>query len=185
MLFHVLSTSIIFVKLPNGTHIHATIAGTVKVSALLTLYDVLYLPQFRLNLISISKLVSSSDFQVVFTNDACLLQDSSQKRIGFARLQCGLYHLDPGDPRVSMLASVNNVVSISDMKPASQAALWHFRFGHASYDRLHSLVQHFPNIHVNKDIVCDVCQFAKHKRLPFSISTSRAASPFDLLHMDI
>lgn len=46
MLFHVLSTSIIFVKLPNGTHIHATIAGTVRVSALLTLYDVLYLPQF-------------------------------------------------------------------------------------------------------------------------------------------
>lgn len=173
------------VKLPNGNSIHASIAGIVQISEFLTLHDVLYLPQFNLNLISLSKLVTSGGFQVLFTNDACVLQDSSLRRTGFAKLQHGLYHLDPGDPCGTKSVSVNNIVSLSGMKLNSQAALWHFRFGHASYDRLHSLVKNFPDIHVNKHIVCDVCQFSKHKKLPFSLSTSRADSSFDLVHMDI
>lgn len=93
--------------------------------------------------------------------------------------------MDPGDPCGTKSVSVNNIVSFSGMKLNSQAALWHFRFGHASYDRLHSLVKNFPDIHVNKHIVCDVCQFSKHKKLPFPLSTSRVDFPFDLVHMDI
>lgn len=172
-------------KLPNGNSSHANVAGIMQVSEFLILHDVLCPPQFNLNFISISKLVKSGGFQVHFTNYACLIQDSSLERIGFARLQHGLYYLDPRDPCGTKSVSINNIVSVSGMKLNSQATLWHFRFGHASYDRLHSLVKNFPNIHVNKHIVCDVCQFAKHKKLPFSLSTSRADSPFDLLCMDI
>ena len=44
----------IMVKLPNGHHVHATYLGTVYLFASITLTNVLYIPSFTFNLISIS-----------------------------------------------------------------------------------------------------------------------------------
>lgn len=38
---------------------------------------------------------------------------------------------------------------------------------------------------MNKGGICDICHYAKQKRLPYSISSSRALHSFELLHMDI
>jgi len=44
----------------------------------------------------------------------------------------------------------------------------------------------YPSIKVdNNKAACDLCQFAKHKHLPFSSSTSHASKNFELLHLDI
>jgi len=43
----------------------------------------------------------------------------------------------------------------------------------------------YPSICVDNKAICDVCQFAKHKKLPYSTSSSHAKSKFELLHCDI
>ena len=61
------------VKLPNGHHVHATHSGTVHLSTTITLFNVLYIPTFTFNLISISKLVSSTDCALIFSSTSCML----------------------------------------------------------------------------------------------------------------
>lgn len=63
--------------------------------------------------------------------------------------------------------------------------MWHSRLGHASSSTLVTLCKQLPYVHFNKNAICDICHFAKHKRLPFSVSQNRAAHSFDLLHMDL
>ncbi|CAH9056118.1 unnamed protein product [Cuscuta europaea] len=36
-----------------------------------------------------------------------------------------------------------------------------------------------------QSLPCDICHFAKQKKLPFPISTSHASNAFDLIHMDV
>lgn len=37
---------------------------------------------------------------------------------------------------------------------------------------------------IKKDVY-DICHFAKHKKLPFSLSSSHSSANFELLHLDI
>jgi hypothetical protein len=43
----------------------------------------------------------------------------------------------------------------------------------------------FPNISIDNKAVCDVCNFAKQRKLPFNTSHSIAKTNFELLHFDI
>ena len=73
----------IMVKLPNGHHVPTTHSGDIFLSASIILSDVLYIPSFTFNLISISKLVSSTNCKLIFSSTLCILQDSNtQSRIG-------------------------------------------------------------------------------------------------------
>lgn len=42
----------------------------------------------------------------------------------------------------------------------------------------------FPFIIVDPKAVCDVCHFARHKKLPYNTSLSKATSLYELLHFD-
>ena len=44
---------------------------------------------------------------------------------------------------------------------------------------------YYPFLNNNKNFICNTCHYAKHKRLPFSSSTSHASNKFELLHIDI
>nr|KYP68435.1 hypothetical protein KK1_022059 [Cajanus cajan] len=63
----------IVVRLPNGQEVFATHSGLVKFSETLFLSDVLYIPSFTFNLISISKLVSSLNCILTFSSNKCLI----------------------------------------------------------------------------------------------------------------
>ncbi|RDY13562.1 hypothetical protein CR513_01497, partial [Mucuna pruriens] len=54
------------VKLPDNTHVVATVSGTVKFSDTLLLTVVLYIPTFNFNLISVSELSSSLNYTLTF-----------------------------------------------------------------------------------------------------------------------
>jgi len=78
-------------------------------------------------------------------------------------------------------AHINTVnVSASDLE-----TLWHFRLGHISNKCIDVIKNKFPFAKYNKSFVCDVCHFAKQKRLYFPISTSKSKKNFDLIHVDI
>jgi hypothetical protein len=103
--------------------------------------------------------------------------------IGSAERQDGLYYLvltnkETLKPTSQESSNVNAVTL-----PAS--ALWHFRLGHISHTRINTLHSQFPFIVADSKAVCDVCHLARHKKLPFVNSSSRALAPYDLIHFDI
>jgi hypothetical protein len=114
--------------------------------------------------------------------------------IGLAKQVNGLYHYYPPAPASVLVSSfpINNKVCNSSISSPCLSdtivpsdALWHFRFGHLSHSRLLQLSTLYPSININKDSVCDLCHFAKHKHLPFPISKHNASHNFELIHFDI
>ena len=83
-----------FVTLPNHTKIRALSIGTVQLSDSLFLYNVLYIPQFHVNLLSVSALLHSSPYSLQFSNSSFIIQDLlSKKVIGRGNQLGGLYVL--------------------------------------------------------------------------------------------
>lgn len=60
-------------QLPNGATSNITHVGSVKLNSHLTLTNVLCVPSFTYNILSISKLVQDTTYQVVFQADVCYL----------------------------------------------------------------------------------------------------------------
>jgi hypothetical protein len=54
-----------------------------------------------------------------------------------------------------------------------------------SHSRLALLQSKFPFIVSDSHAVCDICHYAKHRKLPFVNSYSKSIKPFDLIHFDI
>jgi hypothetical protein len=48
------------------------------------------------------------------------------------------------------------------------------------------MTQLYPTLSINHNkATCDICHFAKEKKLPFNITNSIAKSKFELVHFDI
>jgi hypothetical protein len=65
------------------------------------------------------------------------------------------------------------------------SALWHFRFGQLSNNRLSQMTCLYPSITCDNKAICDVCHFSKQNKLPYPSSKSHTQSKFELLHFDI
>jgi hypothetical protein len=100
--------------------------------------------------------------------------------IGFADAHDGLYYLKLEDKSAHVHAAdgTNNITIPTQ-------AVWHFRLGHLSLNRMHLLHKQFPYIIVDNKGVCDICHLAKHKKLPYANSMNKADKPFDMIHFDI
>jgi len=69
------------VSLPNGKSVEVTFFGTVMITKDNILYEVLYVPAFKYNLMSISKLCKQRRCIVVFIDEYYLMQAPSMKRL--------------------------------------------------------------------------------------------------------
>ena len=82
------------INLPNGHTSEISSVGNVPLSTDLILQDVLYVPVFKYNLLSIPKLTKDSNCIVIFHPKFCVIQDYVTMRIlGIAREYRGLYIL--------------------------------------------------------------------------------------------
>ncbi|CAN1753275.1 Retrovirus-related Pol polyprotein from transposon TNT 1-94 [Linum perenne] len=166
----------ILITLPTGHQVKATHIGDVTFSPTLKLTGVLYVPDFNFNLISVSKLAATQALCLTFTSDSCVIQDKQLRTtIGSAKLHRGLYHMAP-----SILVSQATSSSNSDVFD-----LWHYRLGHTSHTRIPYLQHIDRSISTYPHLVCDVCHFAKQRRLSFPSSQSVTLKPFDVIHVDI
>lgn len=142
----------------------------------------LYISSFAFNLIYISKLVSTTPYQITFTDNVCFIHDAITKmKIGSVDVRGGLYQLIPHHFKSHFIHSTINHPKC-DVIPID---LWHFHLGHLSNTRLHTMQQLYPCLTINKDFTCNTCHYAKQRKLSFSSSHSTASRPFSLLHMDI
>jgi hypothetical protein len=155
------------IHLPNGYVLISNICGTIYFSSDFYLTDVLFIPDFNHNLISIIKLTSVLHCHLIFSNKVCWLQTSSTLRqIGIADDSSSLYLLSEIKPATHDDLVVPSFKSCNNVSVSSN--IWHYRLGHAADDRLTVIHKQFPFISANKDIICDVCHFLLSKNVfPF------------------
>lgn len=71
----------ISVNFSNGEASIVTRSGSVILQPIATvIYDVLLVPTFKFNLLSISKLASQTNSRIHFTTNECLMQGQSQNQ---------------------------------------------------------------------------------------------------------
>lgn len=171
------------VTLPTGLGVQIAGIGSIRLSDSLTLKNVLYLPDFRLNLLSVSQLTKDLGFRVIFDPATCMIHDPTRGlMIGKGEQICNLYVLDTVNMVVSSLlqqpfASCSSVVV--------DVALWHKRLGHPSMSKTDSIIDVLGFKQLNKEpFHCSICPLAKQKRLPFQSKNNMSQQAFDLLHID-
>ena len=166
------------VSLPNGHKEPISHIGSIIVSPTITLHNVLYVPSFRFNLISVRCLLVDNNSSAHFYVDHCLIHESTQGlMIGRWSIFNNLYVL-----ATHVSASPPICASVLD-----DGHLWHQRLGYRSLAKL----LHVPGIKsLHKSSLstvenCHVCPLAKQKRLPFVSHNHISSFPFDLVHMDV
>ena len=155
---------------------------------IMSLNNVLYIPCFTFNLLSVSKLIDRLSCVLTFDFDGCHIQDkNSLKIIGSAKMQDRLYILRIPFYQKLQFKPIKSThtINIVNVSASDIETLWHFRLGHISNKCIDVIKNKFPLVKYNKSFVCDVCHFAKQKRLSFPISTSKSKKCFDLIHVDI
>ncbi|KAK0597011.1 hypothetical protein LWI29_020955 [Acer saccharum] len=121
------------VQLPNGHMVAISKIGTVSLSLHLVLTKVLYVPDFKYNLLSISALLQSASCSLKFYDDHCYIQDISQDSlIGMGKKIGNLYYLQLPDKNP-------HAYSVCIDTPITDITLWHYRLGHPSCIKSHPL----------------------------------------------
>lgn len=128
------------INLPTGATAVIKHIGDVVLPGGLRLTDVLHVPQFNHNLLSIHKLAQGSRCTVVFHPNKCLIVDSMTGGvIGRGELKQGLYYLkNDKSVGMAMTGQISKEVRNNKEKCESenQFATWHKRLGHASISKL-------------------------------------------------
>jgi hypothetical protein len=94
-------TAPIKIKLPNGNFVLAKHTGIVQFSPGFIVTDVLFIPNFSINLLSVSQLCNSTKYSVQFNHFKCFIHDQATKMmIGSADMFEGLYYLKLADKEV-------------------------------------------------------------------------------------
>ncbi|XP_050258405.1 uncharacterized protein LOC126703484 [Quercus robur] len=167
-----------FVNLPNGEVASVTHVGIVKISEHLILHNVLCVPSFSFNLISVSQLVKSTACCLIFFGHSCFIQDLAHwSTLGLGRESNGLYLLDK---------SYTSTPAIAASVHSPQVHIWHSRLGHLSNAKLASIKpSDIPSFISVENFDCNICPLAKQKRLPFNKSSHLSKSCFELIHCDL
>lgn len=154
----------ITVCLPNRSTAEVHYSGEVYLSDTIILRDVLLIPTFKYNLLSVTQLCLTSNVKCLFLSSSCYLQDlMSDRRVGEGELIGNLYVLK------------NKSGVRSEVHPCNMTLdTWHKSLGHASYTTMKHL--NFLKQKCNDDDQlliqsCDACFKAKQHRLPFGHSS--------------
>ena len=173
------------VELPNGEVALVTHIGTIQLFSQITLKNVLYVPSFTFNLLSVSALTKSQSVCLVFLSQFCFLQDlTCWSTIGIGKLHDGLYLLQ--DSSLSQAtASLSDFLSKQNFKHFSTVcspslstnvfSLWHSRLGHPFDVKVHSLSNTLPFLKNCCNKPCTVCPLEKQKRIPFPFNNNKCA----------
>ena len=170
--FHMTGTSSLISSYhPIPSHPPVTIAdcrpcpvqgrGTTCVTPSLSLHQILYVPSFPFNLLSISAITRALSCTITFG----LGHENGR----------GIYELVTNEPSSGLQA-------LFVTSTATSSLLWHRRLGHHCFDKLKKTLSWFSLA----QFLCKSCQLGKHHRSSYSSRDAIPSSvPFDLLHCDV
>lgn len=158
-----------------GSSVLVETMGDTNIDANIALNDVLFIPDFSCNLISMHKLTQDLNCTVTYDKNGCVMQDQATKRtIGLGDMLDGVY-VFKGETQGSSFTTRRGTT-----------VLWHSKLGHPSSQALQQ-VTHFlgKSFDLNKVECCDICHRSKQCRVPFNLSSNKAERPSDLIHCDV
>uniref|UniRef100_A0A803KQU1 Uncharacterized protein n=1 Tax=Chenopodium quinoa TaxID=63459 RepID=A0A803KQU1_CHEQI len=146
------------ITIPDGSKINVLHIGSVILNG----DNVLHVPDFKFNLLSVPKLCKDMNCKVLFTHDVCFVQDHSQSSILLGRLHAGLYYVEDQKCSASLSLSSNFLTSCNytswtqASKNATKIAeLWHLRLEHLPFHNFkHVLPWHIKDC--TDSILCKV-----------------------------
>lgn len=166
------------VHLPNGQITLVTHSGSCG-----KLDNVLVVPDFKYDLLSVSQLTRQLQCSVCFFPEFCVFQDLFNGEVkGIGKEIEGLYYFSNQFHEKS--ASDDSKVLMTKAGDTG-CMLWHNRMGHPSIKVLKQLSLVEKNFDVKVCDSCSVCPLAKQTRLPFPLSLSTTNDIFDLIHLDV
>jgi len=177
------------VHLPNGGVTMVSHTGKCKLGDMTVLENVLFIPDFKYNLLSVSNITRELNCFVSFYPGFCLFQDLTSGTLkGIGKESDGLYLMcsqpyNDTDLSDSSTAGVHRVHVATKTK--EDILLWHKRLAHSSSISLNTLLGYKLDDCKSVVLDCNVCPLAKHTRHPFPHSTSTSNKVFELLHLDV
>ena len=147
----------------------------------LPLQNVLYIPGFPANLLSISAITKALHCGVFFFPHHCIFQDlDTGRRIGLGHENGrGIYELVADSESTGLQALFALSTSSSSLH---DSLLWHCRLGHPSFAKLKETL---PWLHLS-EFHCESCELGKHHRSSYPSRTGPPTHrPFDLVHCDV
>lgn len=169
--------------MPTGPNIQIGGVGVIQLNDHIAITNVLYIPEFWINLLSVSQLTKDLKLRVYFDEDSCVIHDHTRAlMIGHDKQVAGLYVLEAA----SLLNTSLTAPVISCNSVVVDGTLWHSRLGHPSYSKIDVLnnVLCLKQRYKDSSIHRDICQKAKQKRLLFPSHNNISSALFDLVHID-
>jgi GAG-pre-integrase domain len=147
----------------------------------ITLNNILHVPSFCTNIISISKLLQDNPFlHIDFNSSLCSFKDPTLTSIHHLSSKQGLYYLNliPSSTTTSSPKAYLGIRSTTN--------IWRARLGHPSSSTTIRVINSnsLPCIR-EIFLFCNDCIKAKAHVLPFSYSSSITSSPLELIHSDV
>jgi len=158
----------ISVKLPNGNQVIANYFGSFFLNQNRVIENILYIPCFTFNLLSIAKLIDKISCILTFESNGCHIQNkNSLKIIGSAKMQDKFYILRILSYQTLQIKPIKytHTINTVNVSASDLETLWHFRLGHISNECIDVIKNKFPFVKYNKYFVCDVYHFAKQNIL--------------------
>ena len=143
------------------------------------LYNVLYVPDIRKNLIS-RTLLSMHGFKMVFESQKIVLSKHGMY-VGKGYVKNGMWKMNT----IAVKSNASNKQK-SSVYMLESSNLWHGRLGHVNYDTLRRLINldHIPAFHIDFKHKCEICVEAKLTRSSFH-TIERNTEPLALIHSDV
>lgn len=140
--------------------------GNVSINHYLCIYDVLLVPSFRMNLLSVKKLCCSGFCQVTF-NSTCVFPDTTSKGDWFWK---------------SLLSAAypTCVITVSLGSSSSTTFEWHLCLGHSSLNKLKLMFPSFQNIY---QLRCESCELSKHSHASLRPRVPKLQNIMELLNV--
>ena len=144
-----------------------------------TLTDVLHVPEIRKNLVS-GPILSKKGFKLVFESDKFILTKAGMY-VGKGYLAEGLFKLN-----VLVTNTINNNKNASTYIVDS-FVLWHGRLGHINNRSIYRMVSLnlLPKFDVKTHIKCEVCTESKFARQSFKYVQERSNELLSMIHSDL
>ncbi|XP_071738974.1 uncharacterized protein [Rutidosis leptorrhynchoides] len=165
---------------PNGTKALIKEIGNLVLNNFITLIDVLVVPEYCVNLMSVNKLSKHNKLIVSFDDSKCFVQDLRDKKIkGIGKEEGGLYIFSNFENECKIKISDNSV------NCAASSNLWHMRLGHPSDQVLNVLKTKLNLVNKVNNEPCDICHKAKQSRSSFPLSDHKTSDLGELVHLDL
>lgn len=134
------------VTIPDGSKFQVEISGTVVLQNGIALHNVLFVPKFNYNLISVSKLSVDMNCKIYFTTNGCFVQEPlMMKPWLLGEKRNGLYIIQEQKgstrlpPKTRDSSNISSATTSSDSL-TNKAKLWHLRMGHMPIQKLELLI---------------------------------------------